>query len=148
MKITSRKKDLQEKKDEYRPIKYFQEIDDIFFDRQKKNVPLLFKLSRRTVLFFFLIQIVLLILYAIGNYQNFLDENMNLVMESVLFSSFLLNFFTLFTLVQGIILLIRKKTRKASNYVLQIVLLSLLLIYSLLIMLSFCFIEIISVGRI
>ncbi len=142
MKITSRKKD------EYRPIKYFQEIDDIFFDRQKKNVPLLFKLSRRTVLFLFLCQIVLLVLYAIGNYQNFLDENMKIVIETVLMTSFLLGFFSLLTIIQGIVLIAGKRTRKASNYILQIILLGIVFIFSLVTLLSFSFIDIISQGTI
>ena len=142
MKITSRKKD------EYRPIKYFQEIDDIFFDRQKKNVPLLFKLSRRTVLFLFLCQIVLLVLYAIGNYQNFLDEKMKIVIETVLMTSFLLGFFSLLTIIQGIVLIAGKRTRKASNYILQIILLGIVFIFSLVTLLSFSFIDIISQGTI
>ena len=142
MKITSRKKD------EYRPIKYFQEIDDIFFDRQKKNVPLLFKLSRITVLFLFLCQIVLLVLYAIGNYQNFLDENMKIVIETVLMTSFLLGFFSLLTIIQGIVLIAGKRTRKASNYILQIILLGIVFIFSLVTLLSFSFIDIISQGTI
>lgn len=134
------------KKDEYKPIKYFQEIDDIFFDRQKKNVPLLFKLSRRTVLFLFLFVSVLLILYAIGNYQNFLDENMRIVIEAALASSFLLFFFTLVTIGEAVFLLVRKKSRKSSHYILQIVLLFILMIFSVMILVSFSFINVLSVG--
>lgn len=134
------------KKDDEGEIRYFREIDDFFNDKQKRKIPLLFKLLRRTILFLFLFQTVTILIYAIGNSQNFLDENMNLIVKTINITALFLSFFSISGIITAVYLRIKKRTRNASNYIVQIILMTLCLIFAILALLFFSFIDILSAG--
>ena len=56
--------------------------------------PVLYRLVMRTVLFFALFLFSLLVFYAIGNYQNFLDENQYLILTAASLAAIMLFVFS------------------------------------------------------
>ena len=59
--------------------------------RQKKSekisLSLLFKLTKRSILFLFLLLTVLSVFYVIGNYQLFLDSNQKIILNAAAFTA-------------------------------------------------------------
>ena len=48
---------------------------------------LLFKFTRRTILFLFLFMLFLILMYIVGNYQLFVDSTQNLIIKTTEFVS-------------------------------------------------------------
>ncbi len=134
------------KKAPRKPISYFSYIDDLFKDRQKAAVPLLFKLTRRTVLFLSLSLLVSLIFYGMGNYQGFLDENLGIVVLAVRVTSFFLLFFSVAGVVQSIVYMADSRVKSSTSFPLHVALMSISAAASLLSLLLFTFIDILSMG--
>lgn len=55
----------------------------IIEENRSRHLPLLLRLCRRVCVFLFLTLIAFLIFYISGNYQNFLDSNISLILRSI-----------------------------------------------------------------
>ena len=133
------------KKNKDRQIAYFNYIDNFFSDAQKTNVPLIFKLTRRTVLFLFLFQSVSMIFYGIGNYQGLLDENILFVVKTVKITSFFRSVFSLSGTIQTIVFL-RTGKKTSPAFVLNISLMAFTFILSIATMVFFSLVGTLSKG--
>ncbi|HAH61751.1 MAG TPA: hypothetical protein DCL73_06610 [Treponema sp.] len=80
-------------------------------NENKEKQPLLYRIVRRTVLFLTLFLTSLLLFYVIGNYQEFVDENQNLILDAVTVTSFLLVFFSACGLAGSVLLFFRQHER-------------------------------------
>lgn len=133
------------KKNKDRQIAYFNYIDNFFSDAQKTNVPLIFKLTRRTVLFLFLFQSVSMIFYGIGNYQGLLDENILFVVKTVKITSFFLSVFSFSGTIQTIVFL-RAGKKTSPAFVLNFSLMAFTFILSIVAMVFFSLVGTLSKG--
>lgn len=88
--------------------------------KSKPARPLIFILMTRTVFFMFLFLCALLVLFLIGNFQQFTDGNQILILISCSFTSMLLIIFSACTFVTAIICALLSKT-KISTYVATII---------------------------
>lgn len=82
---------------------------------------LLFNFTRRTILFLFLFQIFAVLIFIIGNYQNFLDSTQNIIIVTAQCTSAALMFICFAGCVEAAILGIRH-TEKLLSYVLTFIL--------------------------
>lgn len=80
-------------------------------NENKKKQPLLYRIVRRTVLFLTLFLTSLLLFYVMGNYQEFVDENQNLILNAATVTSFLLVFFSACGLAGSVLLFFRQHER-------------------------------------
>lgn len=63
-------------------------------EKKSRHLPLLLRLTRRVCVFLFLLLAGLIIFYVSGNYQNFLDSNISLILKAVACASIALFFFS------------------------------------------------------
>lgn len=116
---------------------------------QKKNekisLSLLFRLTRRSVLFLFLFLTDLLLLYIIGNYQLFLDSNQKLILNIASLVAAGLLFISTAGIIEGILCIIKKRRRR-FYYIFHLILMIISAIYSLLFMIIFSATLILSSG--
>ena len=75
------------------------------------SVSILFKLTRRTVLFLFLFTVSLIFLYFIGNFQQFLDSTQIIVIKSMAISASALAVLSAAALIESVIYMLIKKSR-------------------------------------
>lgn len=101
--------------------------------RQKKSekisLSLLFKLTKRSILFLFLLLTVLSVFYVIGNYQLFLDSNQKIILNAAAFTATALLVLSATGTVTSILCLIRKK-RKRQYYAINLALIILSAVYA------------------
>lgn len=83
---------------------------------KKKSISLLFKLTRRTALFFFLFLCVLILFFVIGNYQQFLDSDLRLILKTAAASAYALACFSAAGLAEGIVFLFLDKNAAARRF--------------------------------
>lgn len=101
--------------------------------RQKKSekisLSLLFKLTKRSILFLFLLLTVLSVFYVIGNYQLFLDSNQKIILNAAAFTATALLVLSATGTVTSILCIIRKK-RKRQYYAINLALIILSAVYA------------------
>lgn len=101
--------------------------------RQKKSekisLSLLFKLTKRSILFLFLLLTVLSVFYVIGNYQLFLDSNQKIILNAAAFTATALLVLSATGTVTSILCIIRKK-RKRLYYTINLALIILSAVYA------------------
>lgn len=101
--------------------------------RQKKSekisLSLLFKLTKRSILFLFLLLTVLSVFYVIGNYQLFLDSNQKIILNAAAFTATALLVLSATGTVTSILCIIRKK-RKRLYYSINLALIILSAVYA------------------
>lgn len=112
----------------------------------KKRAPLLFRLTRRTVLFLFMFLLTSILFYTTGNYQNFLDENLEIIVTAVSVTSVFLSVFSAAGIIEAVCFFLKKDTRGSAFFPLQIVLMSLSFLAGIAGMVLFSFIGIVSKG--
>lgn len=74
-----------------------------------RRLPLLLSLTRRAVFFFISLLIAQIFLFLTGNIQNFLDENLRLILFFCSATSLCTSFFSLAACIECIFFLIRQK---------------------------------------
>ena len=84
--------------------------------------PVLYRLVARTVLFFVLFLFSLLVFYAIGNYQNFLDENQYLILKAASFASIMLFVFSAAGFALFFVSALKKNTEHRTLYIVSVAL--------------------------
>lgn len=82
---------------------------DIKVKATTSSVPLPFILTRRTVIFFFLYLIATTIFFFIGNYQEFLDANLAIILKVAIFSAIALFCFSFALIAESIICMVKKR---------------------------------------
>lgn len=101
--------------------------------RQKKSekisLSLLFKLTKRSILFLFLLLTVISVFYVIGNYQLFLDSNQKIILNAAAFTATALLVLSATGTVTSILCIIRKK-RKRQYYAINLALIILSAVYA------------------
>lgn len=112
----------------------------------KKRAPLLFRLTRRTVLFLFLFLLTSILFFAEGNYQNFLDENLEIIVTAISVTSVFLSVFSAAGISEAVYFFLKKDTRGSASFPVQIVLMSLSFLASIAVLILFSLIGILSKG--
>ncbi len=112
---------------------------------KKKPKPLLFRLTRRTVLLLFLFDAAMVLYYTVGNYQNFLDSTQLILIRTAVVSSTALMFISLAGALEAFVLgILRKGVR--LYYFVHFVVMALLSISALVVQIVFKSIDILSEG--
>ena len=80
-------------------------MDKKKFKYSKKIISnsIVYKISMTIDFVFFLFGIILLLLYFIGNYQNFQDSSQQFILKILFFSSFFTSIFSFLLLIESII---------------------------------------------
>lgn len=112
----------------------------------KKRAPLLFRLTRRTVVFLFLFLLTSILFFAEGNYQNFLDENLEIIVTAISVTSVFLSVFSAAGISEAVYFFLKKDTRGSASFPVQIVLMSLSFLASIAVLILFSLIGILSKG--
>lgn len=81
---------------------------------------LLFKFTRRTILFLFLFMLFLILMYIVGNYQLFVDSTQNLIIKTTEFVSIALFVFCITGCIEAAVMGI-KHTNKLFYFVIQFI---------------------------
>ncbi len=117
--------------------------------RQKNNekisLSLLFKLTKRSILFLFLFLTVLAAFYIIGNYQLFLDSNQKIILNTAAFTAAALLILSITGITTAIFCIIRKKGKRLY-YAANLVLIILAALYALIFLFLFRSTVILSSG--
>lgn len=79
---------------------------------------LLFKFTRRTILFLFLFMIFLILMYIVGNYQLFLDSTQNLIIKTTEFISIALFVLCMAGCIEAAVMGV-KNTKKLLYFIVQ-----------------------------
>ena len=79
--------------------------------------PVLYRLVMRTVLFFALFLFSLLVFYAIGNYQNFLDENQYLILTAASLAAIMLFVFSVWGFAVSLVYALKKDISRRALYI-------------------------------
>ena len=79
--------------------------------------PVLYRFVSRTVLFFTLFLFSLLVFYAIGNYQNFLDENQYVILSAASFASIVLFVFSVWGFAVSLFYALKKDSPRRALYI-------------------------------
>ena len=87
-----------------------------FMDKKKENQPLLYRILVRTVLFFTLFLSSLLFFYTLGNYQEFIDKNQNLILSIATITAIILIFVSSAGLIVSVLLFFRKRAPRSGRY--------------------------------
>ena len=77
--------------------------------KQQRQLPLLLRLTRRTVVFFSLTLLATIIFYITGNKQTFLDSNQVLILRIIASTAITLSFFTLMASIECIYYILAAK---------------------------------------
>lgn len=136
--ITSRKKNKN------KLSRYFDDLGNYSENHQK--IPLLYSLTRRTILLLFLFLTTTIIFFLIGNFQEFLDENMTIIVKTISITACLLMTFSISFIIESFVFFIRKESKKSFIFQLNIALGLLSVLFSIAILIVFSFIDILSLG--
>ena len=79
--------------------------------------PVLYRLVMRTVLFFALFLFSLLVFYAIGNYQNFLDENQYIILSAASLAAIMLLIFSVWGFAVSLVYALKKDIARRALYI-------------------------------
>ncbi len=77
--------------------------------QKSSELPVLLRLNRRMVVFLFLTDCFFIMLYAAGNYQDFLDSNLKFILSAICANSIALFFFSASAAAESIYHLIKQK---------------------------------------
>ena len=75
---------------------------------------IVYKVSMTVDFVFFLFEIILLLLYFIGNYQNFQDSSQQFILKILFFSSIFTSIFSFLLLIESIIKIFSEKQKGKS----------------------------------
>ena len=78
-------------------------------DQKSSRLPIFMRLIRRMVIFLTLTDCFLIMLYGAGNYQGFLDSNLNFLLNSICANSIALFFFSAAATAESIRQLAKQK---------------------------------------
>lgn len=112
---------------------------------EKISLSLLFKLTKRTILFLFLFLTVLAVFYTIGNYQLFLDSNQRIILNTAAITATALLVLSITGITTAIFCIIRKKGKRLY-YAANLALIILSAIYALVFLFLFRSTVILSSG--
>ncbi len=112
---------------------------------EKISLSLLFKLTKRTILFLFLFLTVLAVFYTIGNYQLFLDSNQRIILNTAAIIATALLVLSITGITTAIFCIIRKKGKRLY-YAANLALIILSAIYALVFLFLFRSTVILSSG--
>lgn len=117
--------------------------------RQKKNarisLTLLFRLTRRTILFLFLFLVVLILFFIIGNYQVFLDSSQKIILQTASFAATALSIISLAGMVETVFCIIQKKGKRFF-FSIHLVLMTITLLAGIISLFALQTTEILSLG--
>ncbi len=115
--------------------------------RKTRILPLLFIVTRRTVLFLFLFLCAMILFYMAGNYQNFLDSDQRLILRAGAVSAILLTGFCAAGAAEcAVLLFLKKSAGMRLACAAQIVLMILAAAFAAAFMIVFRVIDILSLG--
>ena len=91
-------------------------MDKYRFKYSKKIISnlIVYKVSMTVDFVFFLFEIILLLLYFIGNYQNFQDSSQQFILKILFFSSIFTSIFSFLLLIESIIKIFSEKQKGKS----------------------------------
>ena len=91
-------------------------MDEYRFKYSKKIISnlIVYKVSMTVDFVFFLFEIILLLLYFIGNYQNFQDSSQQFILKILFFSSIFTSIFSFLLLIESIIKIFSEKQKGKS----------------------------------
>ena len=91
-------------------------MDKYKFKYSKKIISnlIVYKVSMTVDFVFFLFEIILLLLYFIGNYQNFQDSSQQFILKILFFSSIFTCIFSFLLLIESIIKIFSEKQKGKS----------------------------------
>ena len=91
-------------------------MDKYRFKYSKKIISnlIVYKVSMTVDFVFFLFEIILLLLYFIGNYQNFQDSSQQFILKILFFSSIFTSIFSFLLLIESIIKILSEKQKEKS----------------------------------
>ena len=91
-------------------------MDKYKFKYSKKIISnlIVYKVSMTVDFVFFLFEIILLLLYFIGNYQNFQDSSQQFILNVLFFSSIFTSIFSFLLLIESIIKIFSEKQKGKS----------------------------------
>ena len=91
-------------------------MDKYRFKYSKKIISnlIVYKVSMTVDFVFFLFEIILLLLYFIGNYQNFQDSSQQFILKILFFSSIFTCIFSFLRLIESIIKIFSEKQKGKS----------------------------------
>ena len=78
---------------------------------KKITTPFLYRITQTVILSLFIFCVFLIILYIVGNYQNFQDLSQKSILSVLFYTSILNGFLTLPVIVENIIMLITFKNK-------------------------------------
>lgn len=78
---------------------------------KKITTPFLYRITQTVILSLFIFCVFLIILYVVGNYQNFQDLSQKSILSVLFYTSILNGFLTLPVIVENIIMLITVKNK-------------------------------------
>ena len=93
-------------------------MDKYRFKYSKKIISnlIVYKVSMTVDFVFFLFEIILLLLYFIGNYQNFQDSSQQFILKVLFFSSIFTSIFSFLLLIESIIKIFSEKKKGKSIF--------------------------------
>ena len=93
-------------------------MDKYKFKYSKKIISnlIVYKVSMTVDFVFFLFEIILLLLYFIGNYQNFQDSSQQFILKVLFFSSIFTSIFSFLLLIESIIKIFSEKQKGKSIF--------------------------------
>ena len=93
-------------------------MDTYRFKYSKKIISnlIVYKVSMTIDFVFFLFEIILLLLYFIGNYQNFQDSSQQFILKVLFFSSIFTSIFSFLLLIESIIKIFSEKQKGKSIF--------------------------------
>lgn len=93
-------------------------MDKYRFKYSKKIISnlIVYKVSMTVDFVFFLFEIILLLLYFIGNYQNFQDSSQQFILKILFFSSIFTSIFSFLLLIESIIKIFSEKQKGKSIF--------------------------------
>ena len=91
-------------------------MDKYRFKYSKKIISnlIVYKVSMTVDFVFFLFEIIVLLLYFIGNYQNFQDSSQQFILRILFFSSIFTSIFSFLLLIESIIKIFSEKQKGKS----------------------------------
>lgn len=103
--------------EELESVDFFEKFTEKFIDKNKhSNLPIHFRLVRRSIIFLFLLLISLFTISVIGNFQHFLDFDMKIILFFITCNSILLVFFSVIGFFESLFCIFLKKQIKYLFY--------------------------------
>lgn len=104
--------------------------------QKSRRLPQLLRLTRRSIVFFTLSLLAIILFFMTGNRQLFLDSNLNLILQIISFTSIFLALFTLAGILGCIFYLVKDKKIKYIVHTFAYILILIFSIVTLILSLS------------